>query len=190
MRFVRRCLGSLLVLALSLWLPALAGTGPFEPTHPAHVHATPAGAHAFFIEFRARHEQAGFGHAYMVLGAHDAAGHRIETARFGFIPSDEDDQRWSQLALPVNGLVGVSRSDFSAAPDVRFRVALRRSAYHTVIRDLEQYRAEWTTYALLGHNCNDLVAAVARSIGLDAPLLTVQLPPSYVAELKLLNAPH
>jgi hypothetical protein len=180
-----RCFALAVVTASA---PALAGGGNYETTRAPYVNSLPDGAHAFYAEFRGRNEDGGFGHAYVVLGARDAAGHRHDSVVFGFVPKGPDDERWSQIAIPVEGLVGVSRSDFSIHPDVRYRVSIRRQDYHRVLRELRTYHSEWRVYALIGQNCNDLVGTVARSLGLDAPLIALQMPTSYVAELRALNA--
>ncbi len=167
---------------------ALAGGSGYEPTRGPFLAALPAGAHAFFAEFRGRTDDDGFGHAYVALGAIDAAGRRRDTAIFGFIPKGPEDQHWGELAVPVEGIVGVSRSDLTVPPTVRFRVPLRRSDYYRVLQDLRVYQAEWTMYALIGRNCNDLMARVAAGLGLDVPLTGLLLPTTYVAEMKAINA--
>ncbi len=168
---------------------AMAGSGTYEPTRAPQISVLPQGAHAYFIEFRGRSEADGWGHAYVVLGAFDGAGRRTDVVRFGFVPKDADDELWSQFLVPVRGMVGVSQSDVAVVPDVLFRARISRADYDRVLGDLDAYRTDWTTYLLIGHNCNDLAAAVARSIGLDAPLITFQAPTSYIAELKFLNDP-
>jgi hypothetical protein len=178
-----------ILTALAAAAPTVAGNGAYEPTRPPRVTGLPVGAHGFYAEFRGRSEDGGFGHAYIVLGALDATGNRVDTAVFGFVPKGPEDQRWSGIAVPVEGLVGVSRSDFTQRPDVSFRVPIRRANYQRLVRDLRGFQADWKVYALVGQNCNDLVGAVAHSLGLQTPLIGLQMPTSYVAELWALNPP-
>jgi hypothetical protein len=189
MRFVCHAFYLFILTALTAAAPAAAGNGAYEPTRPPQVTGLPAGAHGFYAEFRGRSEDDGFGHAYIVLGALDAAGNRVDTAVFGFVPKGPEDQRWSGIAVPVEGLVGVSRSDFTQRPDVSFRVPIRRANYQRLVRDLRGLQADWRVYALVGQNCNDLVGTVAHSLGLQIPLNGLQLPANYVAELKAINMP-
>ena len=167
---------------------AIAGATTYEPTQPPYLVPMEPGAHGFYIEFCGRSETDGFGHAYIVLGAIDRSGRRRRTAVFGFVPRTADDELWSQFAIPVSGMIGVSRSDFMADPDVRYRLPLRRADYNAILRNLAGLQEQWTIYALIGQNCNDLVGAIARSIGLEAPIFAAQLPTSYVAELRAINA--
>ena len=191
MRVSRVLLQKLFVcLAIGLALlpgRASAGTSTYEQTSPPRITATAPGARAFYIEFRGRSEEGGFGHAYMVLGSVGRDGRQHETTVFGFVPKDADDEFWSQFALPVTGMIGVSQSDFTPSPDVAFRVALTRPQHDQLVRDIAGLQESWTTYLLLGHNCNDLMGAVARSLGLWTPLITVQLPVRYVIELQAIN---
>ena len=189
-RSVCRALGVLACSAAVFCGPARAGNGGYEPTRGPYVEALPAGAHTFFAEFRGRNDAEGFGHAYVVLGATDGSGRRRNTLIFGFMPKTVDDQRLSQIAAPVDGIVGVSRSDFSVLPDVAFRVPLRRNDYARILHDVRVYQAEWTIYSLIGRNCNDLLGRVAESLGLQAPLIGLQGPTSYVAALKAINSPR
>jgi len=177
-----------LVGSLALPAGAVAGGTSYEPTHPPRIAAATAEASAFYLEFRAREEPHGFGHAYVTLGAVEAGGRVEQTVVAGFMPKSADDDRWSRFGLPVAGLVGVTRSDFVRRPVVRFRVGVDRATYYRVVNEIRGLRRTWTTYELLVRNCNNFVSQIASSVGLHTPLLTAQLPVRYVRELRALNA--
>ena len=167
---------------------AMAGT--WETTYLPYVRPAPAHARSYYIEFRGRSEIAGFGHAFITLGDIDAAGRSQQTAVFGFVPQGDFDQFLSPTALPVQGSISVSLSDFTPHPDVRFRVPISRAQYDRIVGMIGEYRATWTVYELLLHNCNNFVAEVAGSLGLKLPPTTIELPVDYVADLKSANAAH
>jgi hypothetical protein len=176
-------------LVVGLGLPlasAVAGGDNYEPTHPPRIVAAAAEASAFYLEFRARKEAHGFGHAYVTLGTVEA-GRIQQTVVVGFMPKSVDDDHWSKFGLPVTGLVGVTRSDFVRPPDVRFRVALSKAAYFRVVNEIRNLPKSWTTYELLVRNCNNFVSQIASSVGLRTPLITAQYPVRYVRELRALN---
>jgi hypothetical protein len=181
-----------IAMALSivmLWqVSAEAGNSNYEPTYPPHVTRATAEAKSYYIEFRARTEVGGYGHAYVALGAVDVAGHAQETVVIGFMPKGRDDDYWSQFALPVRGTVGVVRSDVVGRPAIRFRVAIGKAKYDQVVSSIHRLRSRWTAYDLLGRNCNSFVGQVADSIGLRTPTLTAQYPVSYISELRALNS--
>src|SRR6476660_2644534 len=107
-----------------------AGDSGYEPTHPARIAAAPADARSFFVEFRARSEVGGFGHSYLLLGSVGSSGVTRVTAIAGFMPKGPDDDRWSRFGLPVNGIVGVTRSDLIRRPVVRIRLTVNEATYY------------------------------------------------------------
>jgi hypothetical protein len=179
----------------NVWLPVALGflvvtaadAADYEPTSPPRILAVTADARSFYLEFRARNEVGGFGHSYVTLGSIDASGQEHQTVVVGFMPKSADDDYWSKFGLPVVGLVGVSRSDFSQRPDARFRILLSRATYFRVVSEIRGLRKTWTQYELVVHNCNSFANEIASSVGLRTPLITAQYPVSYVAGLRALN---
>jgi hypothetical protein len=104
------------------------------------------------------------------------------------VPRSADDDYWSKFGLPVTGLIGVTRSDLLRQPDARFRILINKATYLRVIATIRELGHTWTGYELVLHNCNSFVGEVARSVGLQAPLITAQYPVHYVAELRSLNS--
>src|SRR5918912_2499533 len=90
-------------LAMLLPLGASAGTGDYERPYPPRIIAVTAEASSFYVEFRARDEDGGFGHSYVTLGSIDANGEVRETVVAGFMPKSADDDYWSQIGVPVTG---------------------------------------------------------------------------------------
>ena len=171
-------------------LSACSSVDTFEPLQAVHVSPASTAAASYYVEFRGRSEVDGYGHSYITLGYADTGGRSHRTTIFGFVPTTADDQFWSQFAVPVGGTIAVTKSDFTPHPDVRFRAPLTRADYLHITHDLADLQKSWTVYLLAGHNCNDLMAHIARLAGLATPALTILLPVAYVAELKAINMPR
>jgi uncharacterized protein (DUF2126 family) len=60
--------------------------------------------------------------------------------------------------------------------------------YFRVVKKIRDLRNAWTRYQLLVRNCNNFLAEIASSAGLRAPIVTVQYPVDYVADLRALNS--
>jgi hypothetical protein len=176
------------VALIQLATTANASSDSYEATHPPRLMAAPADATSFYLEFRARDDVGGFGHSYVMLGAIDASNREHRTLIAGFVPRSADDDYWSKFGLPVTGLIGVTRSDFVRPPNARFRILINKATYLRVIATIHSLGHTWTGYELVVHNCNSFVGEIARSVGLRAPLITVQYPVQYVAELRALNS--
>jgi hypothetical protein len=178
-------------LAMLLASDAQAGSSNYERTYPPRMTAAAAAARSFYAEFRARNESGGVGHSYITLGIDLAAGEMQETVVVGFMPKSADDDYWAQFGIRVTGLVGVVRSDFLRRPaDVRFRVAISKVQYYRALTAIYSRQKTWVTYDLFTQNCNNFVSEIAETIGLRTPMITVQYPIHYVAELRALNAPE
>jgi hypothetical protein len=179
-----------LMASLAMLLPfgAEGGFSSYERTYPPRIIAVTAEARSFYVEFRARDEVGGFGHSYVTLGAINAVGEVRETVIAGFMPKSADDDYWSQMGVPVTGLVGMVRSDFIRRPNARFRIAISEAKYYRVLRKIYSLRETWTTYELVVRNCNSFVSRIADTVGLHVPMVTAQFPVHYVAELRALNS--
>lgn len=175
-------------VAILLSSGAQAGGSNYERTYPVRMAAIPVGARLFYAEFRARNEIGGVGHSYIALGTIDASGQMRETVVAGFMPKSADDDYWAQFGIRVTGLVGAVRSDFiRRSDDVRLRIAISRVKYYRVVKLLYRLQKTWTTYDILVQNCNNFVSEIANSFGLRTPMITVQYPVHYIADLRALN---
>src|SRR5262245_18779850 len=92
------------------------------------------------------------------------------------MPRSADDDYWSKFALPVAGLVGVTRSDRVQRADVRFRIALSKADYVLVVNKVRTLSKIWTDDELVVHNCNNFVSGIASSLNLRTPLISVTSP--------------
>jgi len=146
-------------------------------------------ARSFYVEFRARSETGGFGHAYVTLGMVDSSGQLQQTVAAGFMPQGMRDDFLSQFGVPVAGVVGVVRADLVRRPDVRLRIAISKASYYRIVSRILEMRRTWTTYELLLINCNTFVSEIASTAGLRTPVLVAQFPVAYVSELRSLNSP-
>lgn len=165
-----------------------AGSANYERTYSPRIIAVTGEVRSFYMEFRARDEVGGLGHSYVTLGTIDALGVARETVVAGFLPKSADDDYWSQIGIPVAGLVGVARSDFIRRPNARFRIAIGKAKYYRIVSKIHGLRATWTTYELVVRNCNSFVSQIADTAGLRVPMVTAQLPVRFVAELRALNS--
>jgi hypothetical protein len=177
---------ALAILACQTAQPA---TAKYERPYPPRILEANAAATAFYVEFRARDEAGELGHSYVTLGTIDASGAMRQTTVVGFLPKGAEDDHWSKFGLPVAGVVGVAQSDLSKRPHARFRVTISRAQYLNILREIRNLRSSWTTYELLMRNCNNFVGAIAASVGLRTPMVTVQYPVRYVTDLRTLNSP-
>jgi hypothetical protein len=177
------------IASLVLSLPTNAGSGSYEPPRPPRVIRAPQGARSFYAEFRARDETSSFGHSYIALGIVDFNGEIRQTVVAGFMPRGATDDAWSHFGIPVTGVVGVVRSDFTRRPDARFRIAITEANYHRIVSKIQEMRRTWTTYELMLSNCNSFVGEIASIAGLRIPLLPAGFPVTYVSELRTLNSP-
>lgn len=169
---------------------AQAGGSNYERTYPVRMAAVPVGARSFYAEFRGRNEIGGLGHSYITLGTIVASGQMQETVVAGFMPKSADDDYWAQFGIRVTGLVGAVRSDFiRRSDDVRFRIAISEAQYYRAVKMIYRLKNTWTTYDILAQNCNNFVSEMASSFGLRTPMMTVQYPVHYVADLRALNSP-
>jgi hypothetical protein len=181
---------SLVAVALAILTcqTAQPAAAKYERPYPPRIIEADVDATAFYVEFRARDEAGDVGHSYVTLGTIDASGGMRQTTVVGFLPKGADDDRWSKFGLPVAGVVGVAQSDLTRRPHARFRVTISQAQYFHVLREIHALRAGWKTYELLMRNCNNFVCAIAASIGLRTPMVTVQYPVRYVTDLRALNS--
>jgi hypothetical protein len=177
------------IASLVLPSPTNAGNGSYEPPHPPHIIRTTQGARSFYAEFRARDDANGIGHSYIALGTVDFNGEIRQTVVAGFMPRGATDDSWSHFGIPVTGVVGVVRSDFTRRADARFRIAITEANYYQIVSKIRQMRRTWTTYELLFSNCNSFVGEIASMAGLRIPLVPARFPVTYVSELRTLNSP-
>jgi hypothetical protein len=180
-----------LILSLAL-LPVSdvgAGNTNYEPPLPPRIVWATTDARSFYVEFRARSETGGFGHAYVTLGTIDSSGQLQQTVVAGFMPRGMRDDFLSQFGVPVAGVVGVVRTDLVRRPDVRLRIAISKANYYRIVSRILEARRTWTTYELLLVNCNTFVSEIASIAGLRTPVLVAQFPIAYVSELRSLNSP-
>lgn len=179
-----------LTLAVSIWLSlcaalkAEAGCNHYEPTRPPLISRSDHTHAALYIDFIARDEIDGYGHSFIVIGSRDTAN-KIVVA--GFVPKGAEDDCLSVYAIPVRGMVGVSKSDFSGKHTRRFRVALTPSQFKRALQRIAWARRNWSTYALLARNCNTFTGLIAQSIGLRFPASDIQDSSTYISQLRSLN---
>jgi hypothetical protein len=144
-----------------------------------------AGDRAYFLEFRARDDDA-FGHAYMVLEIADARGAIRNAGHFGFgTATGAPSGLLSLFGSP--GEIGFTGNDLARQPVETFRVRIDRATYQRIVQSAGDKRKSWTVYELLFFNCNTLLGDVATQAGLTAPAFDALFPAAYVQQLRELN---
>jgi hypothetical protein len=68
----------------------------------------------------------------------------------------------------------------------RFRLPLTATEYDRLKSIIARIRAARHAWSVLGYNCNDFVADVARGLGMQTPT-TLSLPYNFIPELQAMN---
>jgi hypothetical protein len=138
----------------------------------------------YFVDFHARNRPSPTGHDFIVYGRLNAHGRIVEAQVVGFSP-DTDKYRAAYF-IPMPGLLGRERADFTVPSTVIYRRHLTAAEFHQLNGKVRQVRAAQPSWHLIFSNCNYFVGEMAKSIGLHKP--PSLLPPSiYVFLLRALN---
>lgn len=164
----------------------LSIAGQAEAGSQRHRMAAPAKARLqshdgrYYVDFLAR--QAGIvGHSFIQVGRLDARGGRHPAITAGLYPADPN------RVFDAPGKVTALPADLKADPRVRYRVLVSERTYRKTPALMNSLPGNWKRYDLVQHNCNSMVASVARHLGLAAPGDTADIPVNYVRALAALN---
>ena len=144
--------------------------------------ANPPAPH-YFVEFLARPSQA-FGHSFVRLGVIDEQSRERTTKIAGFYPVDKTGQN----VFNAPGIVTSRPADKASQSTAKYRVLVSENSYLSAMKEAQKIKKTWVRYDLVGHNCNHLVGAIARNLGLAAPSDYADLPENYVHALQARNA--
>lgn len=143
---------------------------------------------AVAISFYSKDMASSFPHAYVRLtGTDDATGKTVDV-NYGFTPVSLGP---GVLFGSVRGMMESASPEYIARSDRHFSLELTDEQYHQVVAVIDKWRnAPQPSYRLNGRNCIDFVADVAKTIGLNAPVLPklMKKPKSYLNEIAKLNA--
>ena len=175
---LRTALFSCAILAAFAWHPARATQRP-APRHLAGENLRESAR--YFVDFHARSKPSFPGHVFIVYGQLNARGRIIQAQVAGFTP-DTDKYRPVYL-IPMPGLFGQRKADFTEPSTVIYRRHLTAGEFHRLIAKVHQIRAFQPSWHLIFANCNDFVGVIARAIGLRTPP-SLLLPSDYVSLLR------
>lgn len=156
-------------------------------THPkAAAAARPA--FPYYIEFRSRSAQS-YGHTFSIFGRLDAQGKILTKEVAGLHPFTESPIPWmvGHLVL-VPSETGASDGDLEDQyVTARFRVNLTEEEYARVVGYIRQHQASSPVWHAVLYNCNAWVGDIAKFMGMEAPLATLQYPEEYITALRDMN---
>lgn len=171
-----------LLLAIALLVVGVAPAHAARTWSAQHSHSKPrlTVQPNYYVEFLARPSQY-FGHSYVRIGSISPSGASHPAATAGFYPKQP------KTVFNAPGIITATRTDVRAKPSARYRLAVSERTFHKVSKLLAALPKTWTRYDLVGHNCNHLIALVARQIGLSTPTDYADLPINYVHALQAGN---
>ena len=148
--------------------------------HRVAVHRAGVEGRSYYVDFLAR--PAGYvGHSFVQAGALDAHGGRHPAMTVGLYPANPD------RIFDAPGKVTALALDLKPDPGVRYRVLVSERTYLKMLALMKILPDTWRRYDLVQNNCNNMVADVARHLGLVAPGDTADLPTNYVRSLAEVN---
>jgi len=174
---------ALLAAGLVAVAPAQANNGRAKPWHAA----APSQTYPYYVEFRAD-ENGIYGHSYVAYGRRNARGQPVSAAYADIHPAGD----WAGMVLGHFLPVDAETRPDPGTPRLPivsyFRQPLTASGYRRLLDVVAHLRAENRAWSVIGYNCNDFVADVARGLGMRAPS-TLLFPYDFIPALKLLNEP-
>jgi hypothetical protein len=181
----------------SIHLAATAGATDSADATDAPTAATPRrkattsgekSAYPYYIEFRSRSAQS-YGHTFSIFGRLDSHGNILTKEVAGLHPATESPIPWmiGHLVL-VPSETGASDGDLEDQyVTARFRVDLTEAEYVKLVAYIREHQAHSPVWHAVLYNCNAWVGDVARFMGMEAPLATLQYPEDYIDELRDMN---
>ena len=155
------------------------------PARADGVRPGEAAGHSYYVEFRAA-ENGVYGHSYLAHGRLDRLG-RPATAHYADVhPTGELPSAVLGHFLPMNATTQPDPETLRLPVVSRYRLALNTQQYQHLIMAIARTRAAVQGWSILGYNCNDFIADVARSMGLRAPNPLTR-PYHFIPELRRMN---
>jgi hypothetical protein len=145
-------------------------------------------AFPYYIEFRSRSAQS-YGHTFSIFGRLDSRGKMLTKEVAGLHPFTESPIPWmiGHLVL-VPSETGASDGDTEDQyVTARFRVDLTEAEYVKLVAYIREHQAHSPVWHAVLYNCNAWIGDVARFMGMEAPLATLQYPEDYITELRDMN---
>jgi len=149
------------------------------------TYAAEATAYPYYIEFRVAVDGV-YGHSYIAYGRLNALG-RPATATYADIhPTGDIPSMVLGHFIPMDAATSPEKDTLGLKIAGRFRRLLTATEYTRLKTIIARVRAARHAWSVLGYNCNDFVADVARAIGMRTPT-TLLLPYDFIPELQVMN---
>ncbi|MGZ5810178.1 MAG: hypothetical protein ACXWKA_11025 [Xanthobacteraceae bacterium] len=142
----------------------------------------------YYIEFRSRSAQS-YGHTFSIFGRLNAQGKILTKEVAGLHPFTESPIPWmvGHLVL-VPSETGASDGDTEDQyVTSRFRVNLTEADYAKVVGYIRMHQKSSPVWHAVLYNCNAWIGDVAKFMGMEAPLATLQYPEEYISALRDMN---
>jgi len=156
-----------------------------DPLGAAPLTRADATAHPYYIEFRVAVDGV-YGHSYIAYGRLSAVGQPATTTYADIHPTGEIPSMVLGHFFPMSAATSPEKDTLGFKIASRFRRSLTATEYDRLKSIIARIRAARHTWSVLGYNCNDFVADVARGLGMRTPT-TLSLPYNFIPELQAMN---
>ena len=155
------------------------------PLAGGHTPATQANEYPYYVVFRVAVDGV-YGHSYIAYGRLDALG-RPATATYADIhPTGDFPTAVLGHFFPTEASTSPEKDTLGYKIASRYRRPLTAAEFSRLNSVIDRIRAARHTWSVLGYNCNDFVADVARSMGMQTPT-TLSLPYEFIPTLQAMN---
>jgi hypothetical protein len=127
-----------------------------------------------------------YGHSYIAYGRLESLG-RPATASYADIhPTGDFPSMVLGHFFPMEAATFPEKETLGYKLASRFRRLLTAAEYRRLKLVIVHLRAAHHSWSVLGYNCNDFVADVAREMGMQTPT-TLSLPYKFIPTLQAIN---
>ena len=162
---------------------APAWAKPIRVAEPMRGAETQAYTH--YVEFRVA-VNGTYGHSYIAYGRLNALGQPATAAYADIHPTGDLPSMVLGHFIPVDATTTPEKDTLGREIASRFQRPLTAVQYQRLGVIVAHARATGHARSILGYNCNDFVADVARGIGMQTPT-TLSLPYDFIPTLKAMN---
>jgi hypothetical protein len=151
----------------------------------AQTRAAEATAYPYYIEFRVALDGV-YGHSYIAYGRLRGLGQPATATYADIHPTGDIPSMVLGHFFPMDAATSPEKDTLGFKIANRFRRPLTAIEYDRLKSIIARIRAARHAWSVLGYNCNDFVADVARGLGMRTPT-TLLLPYNFIPELQAKN---
>jgi hypothetical protein len=178
-------IGFLIAAISSVCLFAAASAGAASIAAVAQTQPTQTEEYPDYVEFRVAIDGV-YGHSYIAYGRLESVG-RSATVNYADIhPTGDFPSMVLGHFFPMEAATFPEKDTLGYKLASRFRRLLTASEYRRLKLVIVHIRAAHHSWSVLGYNCNDFVADVARGMGMQTPT-TLSLPYDFIPTLQAIN---